>query len=113
MIVKLGLRNFGLGLVATVFVATIFVGGYLAGAYQTRAASAKATDDALLWQVRDLLKAKFVGEIPAPQAQIYGRRPRSGSRLQRTRSRYFVESRPRAHSSAMSCAGISAASAPP
>lgn len=31
-----------------------------------------SADFALLWQVRDLLSAKFIGDQPASQAQVYG-----------------------------------------
>lgn len=49
------------------------MGGYLAGDWRARRTAEPAAGDfALLWQVRDLLSARFLGEIPDAQAQTFG-----------------------------------------
>jgi len=53
-------------------VGSAFLGGYLAGDWRaSRDATARADYD-LLWQARDLLSTRFLGEIPDAQAQMFG-----------------------------------------
>jgi carboxyl-terminal processing protease len=49
-----------------------FIGGYAAGEHRLLGAEAEAPGYATFWRVRDLLNDKFLGEIPAQQAQVYG-----------------------------------------
>lgn len=51
----------------------VFGGGYLVGDLRAQPRTAQASADfALLWQVRDLLSTKFIGDQPVMQSQIHG-----------------------------------------
>jgi len=56
-----------------VLLSATFWGGYLAGTWRASGAAERAADDlGLLRQVRELLKSRFVGDIPDDRAQLYG-----------------------------------------
>lgn len=52
--------------------AGMFWGGYLVGTWRDRQATEREADDlGMLRQVRDLLKSRFVGDIPDDRTQLY------------------------------------------
>ena len=66
-------RSIAVVLVIGVVLGVVFGGGYLFGEFRARpGATQTAADFDLLWQVRDLLSAKFIGDSPGSQAQVYG-----------------------------------------
>ncbi len=65
-------RSILLSVAAIILVGAAFLGGYLAGDWRARRAASPSADFGLLWQVRDLLSARFIGEIPDAQAQTFG-----------------------------------------
>ncbi len=66
-------RSFLVALAIGVGLGLVFASGYLLGDFRARPGAAQTPADfSLLWQVRDLLNNKFIGELPAGQAQVYG-----------------------------------------
>lgn len=63
-----------IGLTALAIAAFAFLGGYVAGDWRARRASeaASGAEFGLLWQARELLTARFMGDIPDTQAQVFG-----------------------------------------
>jgi carboxyl-terminal processing protease len=57
---------------ALALVGVAFFGGYLAGDWRARRAADPGVDYSLLWQVRDLLSTRFLGDMPDAQAQLFG-----------------------------------------
>ena len=57
---------------ALALVGVAFFGGYLAGDRRARRAADPGVDYSLLWQVRDLLSTRFLGDMPDAQAQLFG-----------------------------------------
>ena len=53
-------------------VGVAFLGGYLAGDWRARREAGPNADYSLLWQARDLLSTRFLGDMPDAQAQLFG-----------------------------------------
>ncbi len=65
-------RSLLTAIAALAVVGVTFLGGYLAGDWRARRAASSDADYSLLWQVRDLLSTRFLGDMPDAQAQLFG-----------------------------------------
>ena len=65
-------RSLLTAIAALAVVGVTFLGGYLAGDWRARRAAGPDADTSLLWQVRDLLSTRFLGDMPDAQAPLFG-----------------------------------------
>lgn len=65
-------RSLLLFIAAMGLVGVAFLGGYLAGDWRARREAGPNADYSLLWQARDLLSTRFLGDMPDAQAQLFG-----------------------------------------
>lgn len=59
-------------LAALALVGVAFLGGYLVGDWRARREAGPDADYSLLWQARDLLSTRFLGDMPDAQTQLFG-----------------------------------------
>jgi len=64
-------RGLVIGVLVGALIGGVFLLGYVLGKRHEQRAEAGADFD-VLWTVRNLLQANFIGEIPSAQAQVYG-----------------------------------------
>jgi carboxyl-terminal processing protease len=65
-------RNLLFSIAALALVGVAFLGGYLVGDWRARRGAGPNADTSLLWQVRELLSTRFLGDMPDAQTQLFG-----------------------------------------